>query len=438
MSRKPIESLRRLFWRSFFRLVVLTGAFAEWACIAWVLVVMFGLPLPWPVHVAAPLALHWLNRRILLARGPAAASANSAAAAAARPASASNKNTAAAWRTHFVRAYVGVVFTSLFGFFVLLINGAAWAAIAATLEVASRMGAPIAPADVIALAGVTGSAGLVVVSSLLAWGYGPGQRHVRLLELDVVLPGLAPAFDGYRIAQLSDIHLGGYMTEHTLASHVERTNSLGADLICITGDITDGLGHAPRTFPVLARLRAPDGVVAILGNHDFYTGADDVTAALRRLTPFRVLRDESFVLERDDGRLHVLGVDDAGLDWTRGVREHDALPPLAARVPAGEPSVLLSHRPDLFAQAARLRISLVLSGHTHGGQLALPWPAARPSSLAHFISDFPRGTYRLGASTLHVNLGLGVTGQPVRLFSPREITVITLRAATTTGEEHRC
>ncbi|MFN2378200.1 MAG: hypothetical protein ABR538_16850, partial [Candidatus Binatia bacterium] len=111
----------------------------------------------------------------------------------------------------------------------------------------------------------------------------------------------------------------------------------------------------------------------------------------------------------------------------RGVREHDAVPPLAAAVPDEEASVLLSHRPDLFAQAASLGIGLVLSGHTHGGQLALPWPAARPSSLASFISDFPRGTYRLGRSTLHVNLGLGVTGQPVRVFSPREITLITLR-----------
>src|SRR5205085_3610984 len=153
----------------------------------------------------------------------------------------------------------------------------------------------------------------------------------------------------------------------------------------------------------LGRLRARDGVIAILGNHDVYTGAEDVEAALRRLTPMRVLRDDSVTIERGGSRLPVLGLNDAGLDWTRGVREHPALPPLVERVPAGEPVVLLSHRPDLFAQAAAFGIGLVLSGHTHGGQIALPWPSSRPSSLAHFISDFPRGTYQLGSSTLHVN-----------------------------------
>lgn len=406
MSAGRLENLKRAFWRSFFRLVVFTGALAEWACAAWVLVVILGAAIPWPVHVAAPLLLHALNRRIL--GGP-------------RP------GPAGARRSPWMRAYVGVVFTSLFGFGVLLVNGALWTLVAAVFGAASRLGVPVEAADVLGAAGTTGSIALIVTSSLIAWGYGPGQRHVSVVELEVEIPGLPRAFDGFRLAQLSDIHLGGYMDDDALASHVERVNAMGVDLVCITGDITDGLDHAPRTFPILGRLHAPCGVAAILGNHDFYTGAEAVTDELQRLTTFTVLRDDTLVLERDGARLHVLGVDDAGLDWTRGVREHDALPPLVERVPAGEAMVLLSHRPDLFAQAARLGVGLVLSGHTHGGQLALPWPAARPSSLAHFITDFPRGTYRIGRSTLHVNLGLGVTGQPVRLFSPREITTITLR-----------
>jgi len=406
-----IEELQRAFWRYFFRLVVFAGAVAEWACIAWVLIVMLGVAIPWPLHILGPGLLHAFNRSILGSRpGPAATR-----------------------RSPFVKAYVGFVFTSLFGLGVLLVNSVLWAVVAAAFGAAGGLGAPLIAADVLGPAGVTGSVALVVVSTLIAWGYGPGQRSVRILELEVPIDGLPAAFDGYRIAQLSDIHLGGYTNDDTVAAHVERTNELGCDLICVTGDITDGLEHAPRTFPILGRLAAADGVLAILGNHDFYTGADEVTAALRHLTPMRVLRDESVVLERGGERLHILGVDDAGLDWTRGVREHEALPPLVARVPAGEASVLLSHRPDLFAQAAGFGIGLVLSGHTHGGQLALPWPTARPSSLAHFISDFPRGTYRLGNSTLHVNLGLGVTGQPVRIFSPREITLITLRRPQTSA-----
>ena len=411
LALPTLESIQRLFWKSFFRLVVFAGALAEWACLAWVLIVVLGLTVPWPVHVAGPLLLHTFNSRVLGSRtsGPVPAR-----------------------RSPLVRAYVGVVFTSLFGLGALVLNGTLWTLVAAALGAASQLGAPVAAADVFGPAGVTGSFGLAAVATLIAWGYGPGQRKVHVLEIDVPIPGLPAAFDGFRIAQLSDIHLGGYTSDDVLASHVERTNGLSADLICITGDITDGLDHAPHSFPVLDGLSAPDGVVAILGNHDFYTGADDVTAALRCLTSIRVLRDESVVLERGDARLHILGVDDAGLDWTRGVREHYAVPPLMEQVPEGEAVVLLSHRPDLFGQAAGLGIGLVLSGHTHGGQLALPWPAARPSSLANFISDFPRGTYRHGASTLHVNLGLGVTGQPVRVFSPREITLITLRTTETT------
>ncbi len=404
MVRSTFQKLQRLFWRSFFRLVVFAGALAEWICVAWVLVVMLGLQVPWPVHVAAPVALHFLNRRIL-----------------------GDRPRGAPPRSGFPRYYIGFVFISLFGLLALAANAAIWGFVAAGLAVASLLGAPVAASAVLAPMAITGSVALVTVAALIGWGYGPGQRHVNVLELEVPIAGLPEAFDGFRIAQISDIHLGGYMDDALLALHVETTNGLGADLICVTGDITDGLDHAPRTFPVLGGLSAPDGVVAILGNHDFYTGADDVTAALREHTSIRVMRDEWFALERDGGRLHILGVDDAGLDWTRGVREHYAVQPLFDQVPEGEASVLLSHRPDLFGQAASLGIGLVLSGHTHGGQIALPWPTARPSSLAHFISDFPRGTYRLGDSTLHVNLGLGVTGQPVRVFSPREITLITLR-----------
>jgi len=404
--KQLLRRLQRHFWRYFFRIVVFTGALAEWVCVAWVLIVMLQVHVPWPMHIAGPVALHLLNRSILGARpGPAAAR-----------------------RSTFVRAYVGVVFTSLFGLVVLLANGVVWGIVAAALGIASSLGSPVAAAQVAGPAEMTGSIALALVASMIAWGYGPGQRRLRIVELDVELPGLAPAFDGYRIAQISDIHLGGYTDDERLARHIERVNDLGADLVCITGDITDGLDHVSRTFPILDRLRAADGVVAILGNHDFYTGADAVTAALRRLTSIHVLRNETFALHRDGATLKILGVDDAGLDWTRGLREHPDVPPLAQKLAPGEPSVLLSHRPDGFAQAARLGIGLVLSGHTHGGQLALPWPASRPSSLAHFISDFPRGTYQLGDSTLHVNLGLGVTGQPVRIASPREITLVTLRS----------
>jgi hypothetical protein len=181
---------------------------------------------------------------------------------------------------------------------------------------------------------------------------------------------------------------------------------------------------------VLAGLRARRGVFVTLGNHDVYAGAAAVTAALRRLTDFTVLRNASAEVRINGAVLPVVGVDDLGRDWARGVPEHPALSGLAAGLPPGEPWLLLSHRPDCFAQAARLGVSLMLSGHTHGGQLALPARGGRRArNLAEFITTFDRGTYRQGSSMLYVNRGLGFTGQKIRLFTPREVACIELRAA---------
>jgi len=403
--------VQRFFWRNFFRLLVFTAALALWVCLAWVVVVVADVRLPWWMHLAGPVALHFVNRAVLRPGTPPRA-----------------------LTSRLRRAYVGVVFTSLFGMVFLLLNGTFWGVAGVWLHVASLAGLPVDAGHAYAAAEVLGSLGLLAVTGALAHGYGSGQRRVEIVRLEIALPGLAPAFDGYRIVQVSDIHLGNYMDADALAPHVETVHSLVPDLVVLTGDITDGVHHAPVTFPVLGRLRARDGVLAILGNHDFYTGADEVTALLRRYTSFTVLRNDSVAIERDGARLHVLGIDDAGLDWARGVREHDALPPLASRLPAGAAAILLSHRPDLFEQACALGMGLVLAGHTHGGQLALPWPRARQASLAHFMTAYPRGTYRRGNSILHVNLGLGVTGQPVRVFSPREITLITLHAPRDRGE----
>ena len=176
-------------------------------------------------------------------------------------------------------------------------------------------------------------------------------------------------------------------------------------------------------------MQARHGVLVTLGNHDFYAGAELVTEALRRLTPFTVLRDDAFHLDLGGARLTVAGIDDLGRDWARGVLEHPALPPLAAAVAPGSPLIVLSHRPDCFAQAARLGAALMLSGHTHGGQLALPPIGRRVRSLARFISRFDRGLFRDGDATLYVNRGLGFTAQKVRLFTSREIACLELTPA---------
>src|SRR6185369_3874103 len=161
-----------------------------------------------------------------------------------------------------------------------------------------------------------------------------------------------------------------------------------------------------------------------LGNHDHYAGAERVVDQLRRWTPFRVLRDSAVTLDLDGTALHVIGLYDRGRDWARGVRSDGRLAQLLAEAPAGAPILLLAHRPDIFPQAAAAGVALTLSGHTHGGQLALP--GGRRRNLAAFITRFDRGLYSDGDSYLYVNCGLGVTGQRIRLFTPREITVFEL------------
>jgi predicted MPP superfamily phosphohydrolase len=239
------------------------------------------------------------------------------------------------------------------------------------------------------------------------------------------------AGDPVRIVHLSDIHIGHNLSAAELRTFVERVNVIEADLVCITGDIIDAphVDYA-RYLPILGELRARAGVVAILGNHDHRAGADEVVTALRRWTPFRVLRDEADTIEIGETRLHVIGLDDRGRDWDRGIASDDRLRDLIQAAPCGVPSILLVHRPDIFPQAATGGIALTLSGHTHGGQLALPWKHGRRINLADFITQFPRGFYEHEGRFLYVSCGLGVTGQRIRLFTPREIGVLRLREAT--------
>lgn len=388
------------FWRNFFVLVILSTGVAQWLCLAWLLMVTAGFSLPWWAHVVAPLLLSWGNR--ILLRRPVTADASARSVR---------------------RVYTGAVFASLFGMLALAITGALWGAASLGLQAASAAGFDVDPSAAAQAARPFGSFALVSTLVAIAHGYTAGQRKVWVNRLEIPVKGRLSAL---KIAQISDLHLGNYMSGDSIRAHVDQVNALEADLICITGDVTDGLEHASETFAALGALRAPLGVYCILGNHDFYTGADEVEAALRRYTDFTVLRDAHVVLESPAGRLHLIGLDDRGTSWARGLEVDPQLDGLCEGLPANEPLLLLSHRPDLFEHAARLGVDLTLAGHTHGGQLALPLLGRRPLTLARFMTRYTRGTYRSGPSTLHVNLGLGMTGQPVRVASPREITVLTL------------
>jgi predicted MPP superfamily phosphohydrolase len=272
-----------------------------------------------------------------------------------------------------------------------------------------------------------GSAALAFsVAGLLIWGFSFGQAQVARTRVRVEIPGLAPALEGLRVVQISDLHIGNGLQGEKLTRMVEQTNALAPDLIVITGDIFDfDPAFVEDGLRRLAGLRARCGVYAILGNHDIYTGLEQVVAGFAQLAPnIRLLRDEIVELPLPE-RLYLAGIEDPGPDWSARRLELPALERLAGERPADGPTLLLVHRPEAFPQAARLGFPLVLAGHTHGGQLALPTPGG-PWNLARIVTRFTRGRYQLGSSTLYVTRGIGVGGPALRVNCSREITTLEL------------
>jgi predicted MPP superfamily phosphohydrolase len=264
-------------------------------------------------------------------------------------------------------------------------------------------------------------ASYLVALALAMWGVFVRRRWVRTHELDVVIPGLPAAFDGYRVAQLSDLHLGGLTPPHWGETWARLTNAAAPDLVAVTGDlVSSGTDFHHDIARVIGRLRATDGVFVSMGNHDYFGDGEPLVTLLRE-TGAVVLRNEGRTVTRDGATLFVAGVDDT---WTRRA---DLLRTLADREPA-VCTLLLAHDPDLFPLAARHGVSLVLSGHTHGGQIALPF-FPELLGLGKLAHRFHLGLYRDGDSSLYVHPGLGTTGPPIRVGVAPEIAILTLRAA---------
>ena len=244
-------------------------------------------------------------------------------------------------------------------------------------------------------------------------------RWLRTVRLRLTIPDLPPAFDGYRIAHLSDLHLGVPFTERHLPVVVRRVVQARPDLVLITGDFATGHGNGLENGgTLLADLGAPDGVWAVWGNHDYHVGLDRIEVALRD-TAIRFLVNQHHVITRRTDRLVIAGIDDVIY----------GLPDLCAtlnQTPLDSPVILMAHEPD-FARitATDPRVRLQLSGHTHGGQIRLP--RLGPLYLPQFGQMYPAGRYVVGQRlALYVTHGVG-TGQFVMRFNCRpEIAVITL------------
>jgi hypothetical protein len=241
-------------------------------------------------------------------------------------------------------------------------------------------------------------------------------RDIEVVHQPMYLQNLAESFEGYTIVQISDIHHGALVRADHILSAVEMINHLEPDVVVLTGDyITHSRAYMEPCAELLGRLKAHDGVYAVLGNHDFWTDADKMARSFKK-HHIHLLRNAHTHLERNGDHVALAGVDDS-------TTEQDDLRAALRGVRVNAPTVLLSHNPNLFRKAAHFGVDLVLSGHTHGGQIRLS-PRQRPP---HRWLRFCRGHGRLGTTQLYVNRGLGTVIVPVRYQCPPEITVIELR-----------
>jgi predicted MPP superfamily phosphohydrolase len=243
-----------------------------------------------------------------------------------------------------------------------------------------------------------------------------GERF-SVNEERIWLDSLPSAFHGLRVVQISDIHHGLFLPKEWLSEVVSLANRLKPDIIALTGDfVTYSRRNIGPAAELLGRLRARYGVYAVLGNHDFRVDPDAITLALRRQR-IDVLRNRHATLWFGGESVYLAGVDDYGYgaDLRRAMRG----------VPRDAATILLAHNPRVIHLASRHGVSLVLSGHTHGGQVNLPLLGTvygrSPERLRYKI-----GWDRMGTTQIYVNRGIGTIILPWRLRCPAEITHLEL------------
>jgi hypothetical protein len=243
----------------------------------------------------------------------------------------------------------------------------------------------------------------------------------EITDTTIWLRRLHPAHDGLKIVQLTDLHHSLFTPLEEIKRAVHLTNRLRPDLIVLTGDyVTFSRDYIWPLAQALGKLRARWGIFAVLGNHDFQVDPDEVTRALRS-ERIRVLRNSHYPLRAASTALWIAGVDD--LWW-----QADDLDAALRSVPARDPKILLCHNPLGIHAAARRGIDLVLSGHTHGGQVLLPVFGAlygRSKLGERFIA----GWNRLNDTQIYISRGIGKVLVPLRVGCPSEISCLRLRKA---------
>jgi predicted MPP superfamily phosphohydrolase len=242
---------------------------------------------------------------------------------------------------------------------------------------------------------------------------------IEVTRHEVFIEDLPPAFDGYRIAFLTDTHVAGFVRREFYRQIVAQTNRFDPDLILLGGDFVTWRKHIPLMADVLLTdLRARDGLLAVLGNHDYWANGDEVKAAMTA-KGVKFITNMSHVIRRDGAALPVVGIDEA----YRGEPDVEAA---FANVKPG-PCIGVTHHPDLVDQLEGRRVDLLVCGHTHGGQIRLPFfgPLVVPSKHE---GRYAAGFRRVGGVLMYVSRGIGAI-PPIRILCRPEVATFTLRGS---------
>ena len=275
------------------------------------------------------------------------------------------------------------------------------------------------------------SASAVVAAPFVAGAYGLfyGRLNLEVTAQRIRLSRLPKAFAGFRIAQLSDIHIGPFMTEDQIRKYVRIANDLKPDLIALTGDFVTWDPSTQRAVVnALTGLHAPFGIFGCLGNHEAWSRTEDSITRMLQQVGIRILRQECVPVSTQGESFNLIGVDfETRRHMVPGnekfVRVY--LEGVDSLVAPGMVNILMSHNPDTFDRAAEMGIDLSLAGHTHGGQVALEFvsPEIAPSRL---VTPYVAGWFQKPGGQLYVNRGIGTIGVPIRIGAPPEITVYEL------------
>ena len=260
-------------------------------------------------------------------------------------------------------------------------------------------------------AGVGGLAAAPFILSGYGAAYAAKAPEVRELTL--------PFGCALRLVQLTDIHAGPYMSRKEMRRYADEVMALEPDLFVLTGDfVSNSIEFLPGCLEEMARVRARYGTFATLGNHEHWVANLRRLQAIFRQYDIPLLQNTHRVIRTGKGSFAVAGID----DMRSG---HPDLDAALLRLDPAIPTILLSHRPEIFPEAATQHIALTLSGHYHGGQIKVSLPEG-DFSLAHLRTPYPEGLFRIDDSRLYVSRGIGTTFTPVRLNARPEITVINL------------